>query len=442
MYTFSSTMNMKNKLRGGTHMKMKKIISIIIISTVFGSILAGCSKKEEVKPQTQQATKIKFMTWESNQKNFSEAINAFNKDNKDIQVEVIATSDNEYPDKLTVSLSAGTDIDVFATKTIPDYSDLVVKNQCLDLGTLIDKNKFDLKNYGTLANNLKLNDKLYGLPYYSTTWGLYYNKDIFDKAGIAYPKADMTWNEFRELAKNLTKGQGNDKVWGTFIQTWDTLTEMSALQKGKTILSEDLTSQKESIQFLADLYKDGSASDWGTNKSTSAHYRAAFEKGNVAMVPMGDFCASALIQDKKDGKHNVNWDITALPHPDGVAANTTFGTVTPISINAKSSKVDAAWKFISYIAGEPGASYASKAGVTPGYKDDAIKKTISSVDGMPKGFATLLDAKVLPEQPTGKNVKSSLNVFLEQAELYYIGKYDLDTTMKNIEAKRKVELSK
>ena len=43
----------------------------------------------------------------------------------------------------------------------------------------------------------------YGLPYQSNVQGFFYNKDLFDKAGIAYPTDDTTYDEFLDMIAKL-----------------------------------------------------------------------------------------------------------------------------------------------------------------------------------------------------------------------------------------------
>jgi multiple sugar transport system substrate-binding protein len=427
-------------------MKSTKIASIVLAALFTTSVFAGCANKEEAKPgsstsDTKPVT-LRFMTWNSDHTINKPLLDQFMEENKNIKIEVIEGSDKEYSDKLTVSLAAGESIDLFATKNGLDFADMAYKNQCLALDNLISKDKYDLKPYGPIVESMKIDGKLYGLPYRKTAWALYYNKDLFDKAGVTYPKADMTWKEFIELSKKMTQGEGNDKIWGSFIHTWDAPLMMPALQRGKSVMDDDTAPLKESLELLEALYKDKSASDWGANKSTSAHYRAAFEKGNIAMVPMGEFLVSFLINDKKDGKHNVNWDITAMPRPEGVAPNTTWGTPTPISIAAKSSNTDAAWKFITYYAGEKGSLFRAKQGLLPAFMNAEVKKAFESTEGAPKGITYLSDATVLLESPIQKNVKAVTKIYNEEAELFLIGKNPIDTALKNFESRKKAELGK
>ena len=67
---------------------------------------------------------------------------------------------------------------------------------------------------------IRIDDKLYGLPFRNDYYLLYYNKTLFDQAGVEYPKNDMTWDEYRELAKKMTSGEGNDKIYGGYCHTW------------------------------------------------------------------------------------------------------------------------------------------------------------------------------------------------------------------------------
>ncbi len=55
------------------------------------------------------------------------------------------------------------------------------------------------------------------------------------------------------------------------------------------------------------------------------------------MLPMGSWFIATLIQDKADGKIDFNWGVTKIPHPEGVEAGSTVGSVTPIAINAKTA---------------------------------------------------------------------------------------------------------
>ena len=67
---------------------------------------------------------------------------------------------------------------------------------------------------------LMYNGKTYSLPYRNDWYVLYYNKDLFDAAGVEYPSNDMTWEEYYDLAAKMTSGEGSSKVYGSHNHTW------------------------------------------------------------------------------------------------------------------------------------------------------------------------------------------------------------------------------
>jgi multiple sugar transport system substrate-binding protein len=86
-----------------------------------------------------------------------------------------------------------------------------------DITDLIAKNKFDLNKFQPTAIELQrqmANGGIYGLPAFVGTSGLYYNKDLFDKFAIPYPKEGITWDEVYDLAVKLTRKDGDIQYYG------------------------------------------------------------------------------------------------------------------------------------------------------------------------------------------------------------------------------------
>lgn len=83
---------------------------------------------------------------------------------------------------------------------------------------LIKKFNFDLSRLDPIAvesvKTASRQNNLIGLPWTMHFSGLYYNKDIFDKFGVPYPKDGMTWEETRELAKKVTRIDGGVQYRG------------------------------------------------------------------------------------------------------------------------------------------------------------------------------------------------------------------------------------
>lgn len=110
--------------------------------------------------------------------------------------------------------------DVDTTKSLYD------KGQLADLTEYISKDGIELAAYNGLAENFKMPDgKVVGMPVRTDYYVLYYNKDIFDAASVAYPTNDMTWADFEETAKKITSSEGAAKKYGALIHTWQACVE-------------------------------------------------------------------------------------------------------------------------------------------------------------------------------------------------------------------------
>lgn len=89
-----------------------------------------------------------------------------------------------------------------------------------DLTDLVKRAKLDLSQFMPetiqAVRNLDPNGGLEGIPFDLNTGALFYNKDIFDKFGVSYPKDDMLWSDILELSKKLTREQDGTQYIG-----WD-----------------------------------------------------------------------------------------------------------------------------------------------------------------------------------------------------------------------------
>ncbi len=378
--------------------------------------------------------------WTDEKEELEEIKAAFEAENEHITVELMEFPSEEYKYKLTIQLAGGADIDVILHKNTAEYADLASKGQLLDLEALVKEDNVDVTPYGPLYDGLKVEGELLGLPYRKTVTVLYYNKDLFDAAGVEYPSEDMTWAEFRELAKTMT----TDTVAGAYIHTWPQLWYGMGLQKGATIIDEDLTPFKEALQFRMDLEEDGSIMSFANAKATSAHYKTEFAKGQTAMNIIGDFHVSQLRGLEADGEISFDWDVVPMPHPEGVEPNTTFGTANPISVAANSEKQEAAWEFVKFVSGEKGAEIYATHGNLPAYSNDAIQGIFAG-DGSqrPENIEIFTEAKVYLENPSIPGVGIIKDeIYGREAELTFVGERSVEDTFDVIQERVQEELNK
>ncbi|MEF3302670.1 ABC transporter substrate-binding protein [Paenibacillus sp. GYB003] len=131
----------------------------------------------------------------------------------------------KYP-HITLEKVTGSLLDILAAREPLDFwvsyngelSNHLDKGIYLDLIPLARKHNFDLNRFDQGALNVikQYSDKgeLFALPYAENVVGLYYNKDIFDKFGVAYPKDGMTWDEAIELAGKVSRQDGGVTYYG------------------------------------------------------------------------------------------------------------------------------------------------------------------------------------------------------------------------------------
>ena len=141
------------------------------------------------------------------------------------------------------------------------------------------------------------------------------------------------------------------------------------------------------------MQDEGTVMDYSTLKTGNIHYSSVFMEGQCAMMPMGSWFMSTMIEKTKAGETSVNWGVATLPHPDGVEAGWTVGSTTPMGVSASSKNKDAAWEFVKYCSGEEGAKIYADCGMIPARMNADTIKALAALDGMPEGLEEALQTK-------------------------------------------------
>ncbi|MGH6924629.1 MAG: extracellular solute-binding protein [Propylenella sp.] len=312
-------------------------------------------------------------------------IEAYEASHPDVKIEYTDLGSADYTQMVMTQLTGGGDeLDIISIKDIPGYAQMVNTGRLLnlaDLGIVPE----DTAGYGGLIEALTVNDGIYGLPFRTDFWIVYYNKDAFDAAGVSYPTNDMTWAEFDEKARAVTSGFGQDKVYGAHFHVWRSTVELPAIQSGEhTLVAKDYSFLKPWYERALALQNDGIVRSYASLKTSQTHYSGPWFAGQIAMLPMGSWFIGTQIAKEKTGESTVtNWGLTRYPHPEGVQSGATAGQVTSLGINVNSKKVDAAKDFIAWVAGPEGAAITASTGTIPALRDDEVIKTITSTEGFP-----------------------------------------------------------
>jgi len=303
---------------------------------------------------TGPATTIEYSIWgdPTELKNQQAIVDAFHAAEPNITVKVTVSDWDTYWDKLQTGLAGGAAPDVFAMDG-PLFPDYASRDVLLDLSPYIQADGYDLTTLDANAvKDFTMPDgSQLGLPRDLNTIALFYNKDMFDKAGIPYPDDTWDWAKLSEVAKQLTldtNGDGKTDQWGLYTETTDMENYWSSLvwQNGGDILAPDgkttvLDTPQASggIQRLQDLiWKEKVVPDPALFVETGD----AFEQGKAAMEINGSWLVAT------DEAAGLNFGIAPLPKGPAGAATSVNPTGAVVSKGTKSP--DAAWAFVKYLS--------------------------------------------------------------------------------------------
>jgi multiple sugar transport system substrate-binding protein len=244
--------------------------------------------------------------------------------------------------------------------------------------------------YGGTPEQISVNNALYGLPFRSDFWIIYYNKALFDKAGVPYPTNDMTFDEYDAIARKMTSGSGAEKVYGTHYHTWRSAVQLFGILDGKnTFVGGTYDFLKPYYERILKQQDDGICQSYAALKTTSTHYSGVFYNNSVAMMNMGSwFIATQIAKVKSGESKSSQWGLVKYPHASGVKPGTTLGTITSVGVSSASKKQAAALDFVKFVSGPQGASILAKTGTIPAIMSDDVIKTISGTPGFPSDAAS------------------------------------------------------
>ncbi|MCD8189917.1 MAG: sugar ABC transporter substrate-binding protein [Clostridiales bacterium] len=346
------------------------------------------SSAEEASDSSTEEVTITWALWDYDSTAYWSALKEeYEATHEGVTIEYIDLGSTDYMTQLATQLAGGnSELDVVSIKDIPGYSNLI------NLGLLEPMNDYlttDEEDFNGVLEQLTADDgNYYAIPFRSDFWVLFYNKDIFDAAGIDYPSNDLTMEEYDALARELTSGEGSDKIYGTHYHTWRSDVTLFGILDGENTIIDG------TYDFLYDYYElvlaeqeDGICMDYGELKTSGLHYSAAFENGQVAMCPMGSWFIATLqtynAEAEENGVDEVNFGFVKYPHPEGVEAGTTLGTVTSLAVNTNSENKDAAIDFVNWCASSEGAAVMASTGSFPAITTEESNSIIAATDGFP-----------------------------------------------------------
>ncbi len=354
------------------------------------AIIAGCNSKSD------NVTTIRFASWgnEVEEKNLRALIAEFEKRHPNIKVEIEITPWARMFDKLMISSAGGRPPDV--TRVSSEWFPPIVAKGLLEpLDKYVKRDNYDLEDFYPQALDGwgRYKGVLYEIPTDIDIYAMYYNKDMFDKAGVPYPDWTWDWKKFLEAAKKLTKdldGDGDLDQWGCAVSMW---WEDYVWQNGGEIVSADgkrclldRPEAYEGLQFMSDLINKYHVAP-NAQEAANLGSMKLFTTGKIGMIVSGSWAAELIFKNEiKDFTYDV------APIVKGPKRRATFIGGAAYAILKRSRHKDQAWELVKWMTGkEYQRSAAIRSQIIPSRRSVAESGAYLKLNAPPKHRKVFLD---------------------------------------------------
>jgi multiple sugar transport system substrate-binding protein len=408
---------------------MKKLFFVLVMAAL---LLSACGSQ----PAAQGPVEITFTMWGAPEELavWQAVVDDFHKANPDITVKVDVSDWESYWTKLNTLIAGGTPPDVFAMDA-PLFLDWQSRGALLNLQPYIDANPGFLDGvYPQTLTAYETADGYYGLPRDFQTIVLFYNKDMFDAAGVPYPTEDWTYADLMAAAKQLTvdtDGDGKIDQYGLWSDTWDMelLWSEAIWANGGEIISQDHSKTligeggaMDAWKYIDSLYKEGvmptptAAGEFGGD---------LFQAGKAAMTTIGHWAVPGYVQS------GINFDV--VPMPSGPAGEATSVNSAGFVISKDSKNKDAAFEFVKFAMSEAGQKRLAELGFAI-----PVLKSVAESDAYLKQPGNL-DQRVFLDSVEFAHMKPVFKGYEEWAGVVgdglipvFDGEAELETTLKEV----------
>ena len=235
-----------------------------------------------------------------------------------------AASQTAYRERVLTAIAAGAPPDVFLLDD-SDVPTFTGRGQVLDLAPYLLRLGVDLQRYDpTVLSVFTRGGAVYALPQGYTPIVVAYNKDLFDRAGLPYPNDDWTWDDFKRIAKLLTRdtdGDGQIDQWGTAFERRPFLWIPWLWSGGGDVLCADGRRATGCLDSPATVEAIRWYTGWVTKDSiggggTRGDNLRLFAAGKVAMLTVGHFWIPIFRPYLE--QHRLRIGFAEIPHRVGV----------------------------------------------------------------------------------------------------------------------------
>lgn len=345
-------------------------VSVLVV-LLLSLVLGGCGPATPEAPSSEEeapageaeapegaaeTVELQMTIWggENDPVVYQARLDAFEAENPDITVELVYIP-SDYAQKVQTMIAGGTPPDVM--QVAEDIHGFSSKGQLLSLNPFIEQHGVNLdERYGEngLLEAYSWQGELYAMPDRGGTLILYYNKDMFDEAGIDYPTKEWTWDEFLNAAQAMTIEEDGETVqYGFAAGDWWPWWMSFIYQNGGRLIDSNgqptvnTPQVVEALQFYTDLmyeYEVAPTPEDFANLGVGTD--PLFAQGKAAMITTGFWNVGAM-QEVED----INWDIAPI-FQNEERATVAFGS--GLAIVSDTEHPDEAFRLVEFMTSEEG----------------------------------------------------------------------------------------
>ncbi|WP_127594278.1 ABC transporter substrate-binding protein [Paenibacillus lautus] len=406
---------------------MKKRMSVLIsVLFVLTALLSACGGGNASGGNNGKKV-INVALWDENVRDtLDKSIKIFNEKHPNVEVKVTYTPWADYWTKLKTSLAGNSGPDVYWMNG-PNFHSYASSGLIKDLSPLIEQSGLDTSVYTeALFDMYTYQGKLHGLPYFQDSVGLFYNKELFDKAGLPYPDDTWTWETVEENAAKLTDKSNGIYGYITPIDSQIGYYNYIAQAGGFVISDDKKTSGYDTPEALSAFKWQQSLIEKGYSPNAQQQLetksRQLFGSGKAAMFPgisvnspelyklLGDKLGVAVLpagKEKASIVHGLSW-----------------------AINGKTKVEQESWELIQILSGKEGQELLADSGFSmPAYKgtEGGWLKSIPSLDL--QVFVDSLEFAV--PYPVSQKTAEWQDAEVKEIQAAFLGKKSFEEALKN-----------
>jgi len=361
-------------------MKFSKFYLAILLLAI---LLSGCAERKTSEEEGKTVISFSAPAPPEHRAVYQQVMRIFMRKHPDIKVKFYPTTGQRYEERLQTEMLAGEAPDVIWWQD-ELFPGMAAAGQFLDITPFIEAENYDLSDFFELSiQEFSFQGRQYGLP---QAWGasiIFYNKDLFEKYGVAYNDDTWTWDAFIDACKRLTRdidGDGKMDMFGIQAINTSSYAFIPIWAAGAEVLNEDKT------RCIINTPEARRAFRWWAERWTKHKIQIesfaeagggvvsipdqAFAEGKVGMYETGAYFAHNLRSFTK-----FRWGIAYMPICPFTGKRSTRYYGDGYAIWSKSKHPKEAWELLKFLAGPVGQRMMAQLGRSvPARKSIAYSK--------------------------------------------------------------------